>query len=369
MLDSKLLDSVRSTRMSAKGVQKRTAKLPFLFGPNYVSANCGSQLHFWSPEGFRPDIIDKELALAEELGINTLRVFLHDLHFKHDRKGFETRINEFLDITAAHKMRPMFTLFDSCWDPEPVLGHYPPPIPGKHNSRWVQSPGVTILADTKLFAALQPYVEWYVGSVVSDPRALPIADLWNEPDHGGLGTGWMEEYNRSALVAPYLLQTFQWARKINQDIMLTSGIWNGHPHPPKGHESGRNEVEIVQRACSDLPSFHSYGTPGEFAERIDWLEIDDEGNKRAVLCSEWMKRGNEPGTSNTIENLLPLQKERLMGSMIWGLFSGLTQTDIPWSGVITGIPYHDLFGHDGKLYYPAEGALIQKIMADEHFKG
>ena len=361
LLNPAFLQAVRATRIDADEVTDKVADLPFLFGGNYVSANAGSQLHFWSRDGFKPKIIDAELAAAQKLGINTLRVFLHDLHFAHDPRGFKSRIDEFLSITAAHGIKPMFTIFDSCWD-QPVLGKYADPKPSTHNPSWVQSPGSAILKSPVLFAELQPYVEWVMEEIVSDPRSLPIADLWNEPDNeGGRATGEGVQKNRSPIVAPLLLQVFAWARKANPDIVLTSGIWNGGACRQAELEGCLNETEIVQRACSDLPSFHSYCSPCEFADRIDWLETDDEGNKRPVLCSEWMQRGDfQPGSSNTIENLLPLQRDRLMGSMMWGLFSGATQTDVPWSNFVTGIPHHDLFGRDGKLYYPQEGGADYK---------
>ena len=51
--------------------------------------------------------------------MNTMRVFLHDLLWKQDPEGFKKRIDTFLSIAAKHKIRPMFVLFDSCWDPNP----------------------------------------------------------------------------------------------------------------------------------------------------------------------------------------------------------------------------------------------------------
>ncbi len=38
-------------------------------------------------------------------------------------------------IAAKHGIKPMFVLFDSCWDPEPKLGPQRPPIPGVHQLR------------------------------------------------------------------------------------------------------------------------------------------------------------------------------------------------------------------------------------------
>src|SRR5438876_1099249 len=64
--------------------------------------------------------------------MNTMRVFLHDLLWQQDADGFKKRIDEFLTIAAKHRIRPVFVLFDSCWDPLPHPGPQHPPIPGEN---------------------------------------------------------------------------------------------------------------------------------------------------------------------------------------------------------------------------------------------
>ena len=51
--------------------------------------------------------------------MNTMRVFLHDLLWQQDAEGFKQRLNQFLDIAAKHRIKPIFVLFDSVWDPNP----------------------------------------------------------------------------------------------------------------------------------------------------------------------------------------------------------------------------------------------------------
>ena len=41
----------------------------------------------------------------------------------------------------------MLVLFDGVWNPNPIAGTQPEPIPGVHNSQWVQSPGAELLGD------------------------------------------------------------------------------------------------------------------------------------------------------------------------------------------------------------------------------
>src|SRR5690349_4769150 len=87
------------------------AKQPWLVGSNYIPATAINELEMWQAETFDPKRIDTELGWAENLGMNTMRVFLHDLLWQKDPSGFRKRIDAFLKISARHKIRPMFVLF------------------------------------------------------------------------------------------------------------------------------------------------------------------------------------------------------------------------------------------------------------------
>ena len=77
---------------------------------------------------------------AEGLGMNTMRVFLHDLLWSQDSAGFKQRIDTFLTIAEAPHSAGLCAV-GFCWEPKSKLGPQHPPIPGVHNSGWVQSPG------------------------------------------------------------------------------------------------------------------------------------------------------------------------------------------------------------------------------------
>ncbi len=106
------------------------ANEPWLVGSNYLPAYASNELEMWQAATFDPKRIDLELGWAEGLGMSTMRVFLHDLLWKQDSEGFKKRIGTFLDIAAKHHIKPLFVLFDSCWDPNPHLGPQPHPGPG-----------------------------------------------------------------------------------------------------------------------------------------------------------------------------------------------------------------------------------------------
>src|SRR5688572_21136855 len=52
---------------------------PWLVGANYNPASAINQLEMWQADTFDPKAIDRELGWAAGIGMNTMRVFLHDL--------------------------------------------------------------------------------------------------------------------------------------------------------------------------------------------------------------------------------------------------------------------------------------------------
>jgi hypothetical protein len=170
------------------------AQQPWLVGSNYVPKSAINQLEMWQEETFDPVEIDKELGWSEAMGMNTMRVFLRDLLWQQDAAGFQKRIDQFLAIASRHHIRPLFVLFDSCWDPLPHLGPQHPPIPGVHNSGWVQSPGATALGDPNQYPRLKAYVQGVVGALARDDRILGW-DVWNEPGSDNAGSYPNQELN------------------------------------------------------------------------------------------------------------------------------------------------------------------------------
>jgi hypothetical protein len=84
------------------------AQQPWLVGSNYVPKSAINQLEMWQKDTFDADEVDKEFGWAESLGMNTMRVFLHDLLWQQDAAGFRKRIDQFLTIASRHHIRPMY---------------------------------------------------------------------------------------------------------------------------------------------------------------------------------------------------------------------------------------------------------------------
>ena len=333
------------------------AREPWLVGSNFIPATAINELEMWQADTFDPKRIDLELGWAESLGLNTMRVFLHDLLWQQDPRGFQARINTFLAIADKHHIRILFVLFDSCWDPDPHLGLQREPKPGVHNSGWVQSPGARALLDPNELPRLEAYVRGVVGAFGTDPRIVGW-DVWNEPDNVNTDN-YQDPANKVNLVNALLPKVFAWCRAAGATQPLTSAIWQGDKKWQK-HKT-TTATEKIQLKLSDVVSFHNYDDPQEFQSEIRWLERFH----RPILCTEYMARSN----GSTFEGTLPLAKKYKVAAYNWGLVAGKTQTYLPWDSwkkpYVDREPtvwFHEIFRTDGQPYSQQEVDFIREIL-------
>ncbi len=348
----------QQTRWTVETANQWYAKEPWLVGSNFLPAYAANELEMWQADTFDAKRIDLELGWAQSLGMNTMRVFLHDLLWEQDRAGFEHRIDIFLGICAKHHIKPLFVLFDSCWDPFPKLGKQAAPRPGVHNSRWVQSPGAAALQDPSQYPRLEQYVKGVIGAFSKDDRILGW-DVWNEPDNqNGSSYGKLEPKNKIQLVLRLLPKVFEWARSADPTQPLTSGIWHEDPGTP----DRLSPMAQVQLDSSDIVSFHNYDPAAKFEQEVKWLET----YRRPILCTEYMARPK----GSTFETILPIAKEFKVGVINWGFVAGKSQTYLPWDSwqrpYVDRKPrvwFHDIFHQDGSPYSEAEVTFIRGMTA------
>jgi hypothetical protein len=343
------------------------AKQPWLVGSNFIPSNAINELEMWQADTFDPQEIDRELGWAQAIGMNTMRVFLHDLLWQQDAEGFKKRMDTFLTIAAKHHIRPVFVLFDSCWDPYPKLGPQHPPIPGVHNSGWVQSPGEKALRDPAEYPRLKAYVQGVVGAFANDDRILAW-DMWNEPDNGNASSYGSKELptrehprTKEELVRALLPQVFSWAREEHPLQPLTSGIWQGD----WSSMSTMSAMAQIQIANSDVISFHNYGWPEDFEKRVEQLEQFH----RPLICTEYMARG----AGSLFDTVLPIAQKHHVAAINWGLVAGKTQTYLPWDSWLRPytleqptVWFHEVFHTDGTPYRSYETDLIRRLTAESN---
>lgn|SRR5690625_1179878 len=365
---SLLLTSLMSLILSTTVVDARSqwskeqahawySEQPWLIGANFTPSTAVNQIEMWHKDTFDSATIDKELGMAADIGMNTIRVFLHNLVWENDKEGFHARIDEFLELSDKHNIKVLFVLFDSDWDPNPVYGKQKPPVPGVHNSRWVQSPGEQRLQNQSKYHELEAYVKDIIGRHADDQRVLAW-DLWNEPSNDSAGL-YENIANKNDYVALLLPQVYDWARSVDPIQPLTAGLWSGTQWDD--YEQ-LGTIEKVQIDESDIISFHDYGWPEEFENRV--LQLTSYG--RPLIATEYMARGS----GSTFDGTLPMGKKYNVGMINWGLVDGKTQTRLPWDSWYhpytkqePTIWFHEIFHADGTPYRQAEIDLIKQLSA------
>ena len=232
---------------------------PWPVGCNFGPSTAINQLEMWQADTFDEATIDRELGWAEHLGFNSVRVFLHNLLWEQDARGFLRRMERFLAVAKKHRINVVFVLLDSVWDPHPKLGRQREPKPHVHNSGWVQSPGSEIIRDPARHHEIQGYIEGVVGHFRKDRRILAW-DVFNEPDNPNrTAYGAVELKNKAAAALVLLESAYAWARQARPTQPITSAVWIGNWGDPQ--KLSTTEKFMLEQ--SDIITFHNYASLDE----------------------------------------------------------------------------------------------------------
>lgn len=311
-------------------------------GCNYIPSNAVNQLEMWQEDTYSPELIDKELGWAENLGFNTMRVYLHSLVWESDPDGFKNRVDNYLSIAWRHGIKSIIVFFDDCWNPEASVGKQPEPKAGVHNSGWVHDPIVSRRSDQgKNFKLCKSYMQDVLSTFKDDERVL-MWDLYNEPGNTGHGNNSM----------PLLQKCFEWAREVNPSQPVTSGMWNLHLH----------DLNKFQFENSDIITYHCYLNRDVHQEWIDFLSLYG----RPMICTEWMGRR----FNSTFAAVMPILKKQNIGAISWGFVAGKTNTIFAWDDPRPDenepeVWFHDILRQDGTPYDPDEIKIIKSLTTNK----
>ena len=346
-----------ATRWTEEKAQEWGARQEWLVGANFNPSDASNQLDMWQADTWNPELIDKELGWAEEIGMNTMRVYLHYFPFRDDKKAFLKRMDQFLEISAKHHIKPMFVFFDDVWNPYPKAGPQPEPKKHLHNANWVQSPGKEILWNPEKHAQLKPYVQEILKRYKKDDRVL-LWDLYNEPENTSDSS--YHDVGKEKYSMLLLTEVFEWAREVDPSQPISSAPWIGDWTNPE-EMSDFNRFMLDH---SDVITYHNYNDLADFKRVSEALERYN----RPLVCTEYMARGN----NSLFETHLPYMAEKNIGAINWGFVAGRSQTIYPWDSwdkEYTAEPelwFHDIFRQDGSVYRQEEVDLIKKLSASKN---
>jgi DUF1680 family protein len=285
-------------------------------GANYTPAYAANQVQLWHE--FQPEVIERELAAAKkQLGITTLRVYLHNLVYDAEPELFLGRVEEFLKLCDRQGIRPGFTFFDDCWNHTNVTLNTQPPVAGRHNGRWAA------LQDAERKAENLPRFKAYVQDVIrahrEDPRVL-----------------WWETYNEPNLKDAFTVKLRQlaygWAKEV-QPRQPVIACWDDHPF-------------------TDIVNAHNYADDfaGQWDRQADlnprkgtvfteagarWYDRKARSNGSPIEVIHWLRSRQAAG--KTVPGVY-LCWELMVGNShcrwYWGTPDGAPEPAIPWCGLL-----------------------------------
>ena len=342
---------------------------PWIRGCNYMPASAANRVDQWQELGSEARFaeVECELALAETIGFNALRILVEEQGFgvwlvEHD--GFMARFERMLSIMAKHKMRAIVVLGNDCSRPKEIWTLPKPGVQqydvGYHGGRrrtqhgsFPGAVGYTVLDDPELAPKFYRMCEELLTKYRDDDRIL-FWNLWNEPGNN----------NRSPLTCENMRKLFDMAWRIDPKQPLAADIWRVRGQ----HAEGRSPAEKMAGELSDIISYHCYGNLQMQQQTIQALRARWG---RPLVNTEWLARinGDEVFTS------YPLFAQNRVGCTCWGFVAGKYQTYEPyesmWADQFTykrpDAPvtkwYHDLFRPSHHPYDPKEIDVIRRVNA------
>ncbi len=317
----------------------------------YVPTYAINQFEMWQEDTFNPEILDREMALCEELGFNMVRIYLHEMLWFQDKEGFKKRIDQMLDIAGRHGVRVTFTFCTNGGGPE-KLGKQPEPKPFVHGGgHWCQSPHKDIFNNKDRWPEFKAYLQDILRTFKDDKRIVYWC-LYNEPENLKDGRNCLE----------FMTEMYKWAWEVRPSQPLTSPVW----HRP-GFRGATTKLDMVAFVLtnSDIITFHCYYTPAELETFINMLSRFN----RPMICQEYLARN----FGSAFETCLPIMKREKVGALNWGLAEGKCEYRFPWGHKASeGEPpvwFHSIFWHDYTPYSEVEVDILKKITADKHLAG
>ena len=320
-----------------------------IVGTNYTPAFAVNQIHFFTCyTDYRPEI-KKELECASKIGMNSLRIYLHNKPFEDDKISFMKNLEYLIEDCSQVNIKPLFIFFDDCWHGEEEIVYEFEPIDGMHNGRWAKCP---LFSQRKL--SCYPLFYNYITDIISKYRndnRIFAWEIWNEPKNLGMPGKFDVEFTNDLMCNSY-----HWARMINPKQPIIS-CWSGNRW---------GDVDNVHNYCT-IDSAQEYnGNVGCFVDVRRGTLVTEAGCRKwkdqaygsPVDWISWLTKRKEKGFENPG---VFLNWELMVGNSncTWHWSSQLNdmRPPIPWCGFffpdLTPVSYTEITAirrYTGKPY-------------------
>lgn len=345
---------------------------PLIRGYNGYPSNCVNRIAMW--QKYKHDEVAKQLEyefnLAKETGFNAVRTLIQFEVWLYEHDSFMANLEEYFTLASKYGISVMLTIGNDCCVPKEFYvfdkdhfgeqrvdwGYHSGIKRGQHSATHGSNVGYLLADDDEYRGKFIEMVDELAREYAKDERLL-IWNVWNE-----IGAN-----NRGTLSVPLMEKCCEIIRSYSPIQPLTIECWRCE----KGIKNIR-EAEIRGLELSDIVSFHHYGS---YADMVCVIEELKEKYGRPMLNSEWLNRIQH----NNVEELFPLFYIEKIGSFLWGLIQGYSQTYEPWGAMYDQLDnpnldttkwMHDLYRFNGYPYIPKEIELIKRFskLADERFE-
>ena len=338
---------------------------PWIRGCNFMSSDCANRIDQWQAYGFeqRFETTLRELALAAETGMNSIRIIPEFFVWRQEHDGFMQRFERVVEAAHRNGLTCMVVLGNDCVPPKEEalrrmhLGEQSVDW-GYHGGRKVSQHGAfsgagySVLDEPEEATAYYEFVRELSIKYRADERIL-LWDVFNEPGNS----------NRQSRSLPHLARFFEILREVDPIQPLSVGIWSSTQDV-----TALPEIERFGLAHSDIVTYHNYGS------YLDNVLILNQLKKlgRPIINTEWLGRC----LGNRVEEMFPLFFLERVGCYNWGLVAGKYQTFEPWEGLWDRYEedpehftwdfqkwFHDLYRPSLHPYDPREIRLMQQLSA------
>jgi len=348
---------------AATALQDKIARTEWgkIRGANFIPSYASNTYEIW--RNYNHDIFDNEVKLAQEVGYNSVRLWLNYAAFAELRDEMVDRVDDAMHILARHHLHAVVVLFDSC-------GIRPQP-----NAKWMpaseafdefQKASRFTAAQKAFMAALfKNYVHGFGAHtlVLVGPDTPFMTLLWQNwqstPGNDRLGPDWypqLEQYvdaiftrlkdNPNILVWD-LMNEPEFASEgfLGPDLLITpemektrdAFLQHFHEHIKKKFPSevmgiGWATLENAKKYSdwADVVTFHIYGDAGQLNAAIrNAREFKEKSNKQILITetlANWDFGKPDFGAMATDEaqlahyrDVLPVLVQSPIGWIGWGM--------------------------------------------------
>lgn len=343
-------------------------KLGWLRGCNFIGSDCANRLDMWQSYRCEEKLqtADRELALAKEIGFNTVRLWANFDVYYEEPEAFMDILERYLVLCQKHGQRVMMVLGyeedlprgdvfvpKKLGQQEYALGEHQGRVPMTPEQKAVESHHYMEYPELKdkFLQMVQRIVRKY-----RDDERIFCWNIWNEPG-----------VERGERAIEFLDIMFDLVRAEDPVQPLCADVWRGLREGKPQTKEERHALEL-----SDVISFHSYSEYRWFVENLSHMRKYN----RPIFVTEWLHRINH----NNVQEVYPLLYMENVANYCWGFVVGKTQTHEPWpvmwenyySGKATHYDFtkwqHDLFRPNLRPYDPREIEIIKQFndLADKN---